>query len=142
VDGAFFKVFARLHPTKHFPYISLLCLGGIAFVFSLLFKLGDVISAILAMRILIQFIGQAIGLLLLRKKNSNVIFPYKMPLFPLPVYINIGIWIGILIATGVKMVLAGIITAIVGAMIYMIKAKRNHEWPFNSDHSEVTSKHK
>ncbi len=60
-DGAFFKVFGKLHPTKHFPYISLLVLGSIAFVFSLLFRLGDVISAILAMRILIQFIGQAIG---------------------------------------------------------------------------------
>ena len=37
VDGAFFKVFAKLHPTKHFPHISLLVLGGVAFIFSLLY---------------------------------------------------------------------------------------------------------
>ena len=27
-DGNFFSVFARVHPTKHFPHISLLALGG------------------------------------------------------------------------------------------------------------------
>ena len=64
VDGAFFSVFAKLHPTKHFPYVSLLFLGAVAFVFSLLFKLSHVISAILAMRILIQFVSQAWGLFL------------------------------------------------------------------------------
>ena len=70
-DGAFFKVFARLHPTKNFPYISLLILGAVAFVFSLLFKLKDVITAILAMRIIIQFVGQSIGLLLLNKRKGR-----------------------------------------------------------------------
>jgi amino acid transporter len=50
-DGAFFSIFAKLHPTKNFPYVSLLVLGAVAFVFSLLFRLSDVITAILAMRI-------------------------------------------------------------------------------------------
>ncbi len=63
-DGEFFKIFSRLHPEKNFPYVSLLFLGGLAFIFSMLFKLKDVISAILAMRIMIQFIGQAVGLLI------------------------------------------------------------------------------
>ena len=27
VDGAFFKIFGKLHPTKNFPYVSLLVLG-------------------------------------------------------------------------------------------------------------------
>ena len=83
-DGEFFKIFSRLHPTKNFPYISLLFLGSIAFIFSMLFisDLGKVISAILAMRIIVQFIGQAIGLLLLRRRKNNIEFPYKMPLFP------------------------------------------------------------
>src|SRR6185436_20034282 len=97
VDGAFFKAFARLHPSGNFPYVSLLFLGGVAFVFSLLFKLSDVISAILAMRILIQFIGQAIGLLILRQRKTTL-FPYKMPFFPWPVYIAIAMWGGILIS--------------------------------------------
>src|SRR5205085_7469414 len=124
-DGAFFKVFARLHPTKHFPYVSLLVLGSIAFVFSLLFRLGEVISAILAMRILIQFIGQAIGLLLLRKKRDKKDFPYKMPLFPLPVYVAILIWLFILYNTGLQMVLFGLLAICSGIVVYFVNAYLN-----------------
>ena len=130
VDGAFFKVFAKLHPTGNFPYVSLLFLGAIAFVFSLLFKLGDVISAILAMRILVQFIAQAVGLLLLRKARKTTQFPYKMPLFPLPVYLAIVIWFGILISTGLHMVLGGLLAITTGTVVYFVKAKLNNEWPF------------
>jgi fructoselysine transporter len=119
-DGAFFKAFARVHPTEHFPYVSLLALGGIAFAFSLLFKLSDVISAILAMRILVQFIGQGVGLLLLRKQNQNE-FPYKMPFFPWPVFIAIAMWIAILISTGYKMVMGGLLVISLGVAVYYIK---------------------
>jgi fructoselysine transporter len=129
-DGAFFKVFAKLHPTKHFPYVSLLVLGSIAFVFSLLFRLSEVISAILAMRILIQFIGQAIGLLLLRKARAKTDFPYKMPLFPIPVYLAIAIWLFILYKTGLQMASYGLIVITLGLIVFFIKAKVNKEWPF------------
>lgn len=129
-DGAFFKVFAKLHPTKQFPHISLLFLGGLGFVFSLLFRLSDVISAILAMRILIQFIGQAVGLILLHKARGKQSFPWKMPLFPFPVYLAIVLWAGILFSTGLKMILAGIGVIAAGTIVYFIKAKRNGEWPF------------
>ncbi|RYY29654.1 MAG: amino acid permease [Sphingobacteriaceae bacterium] len=129
-DGAFFKVFAKLHPKGNFPYVSLLVLGAIAFAFSLLFKLSDVISAVLAMRILIQFISQAIGLLILRRKKNETDFPYKMPLFPLPIYLAILLWFGILISTGTKMVLGGLLTISIGTAVYFIKAKISKEWPF------------
>ncbi len=125
VDGAFFKVFAKLHPTRQFPHISLLALGAVAFVFSLLFRLSDVISAILAMRILVQFIGQSIGLLILRKKRSADQFPYKMPFFPLPIYFAIVLWLGILISTGYKMVLMGITVIGLGILAYYIKERNN-----------------
>jgi fructoselysine transporter len=131
-DGEFFKVFAKLHPTKNFPYVSLLVLGSIAFVFSMLFKLSDVISAILAMRIMIQFIGQAIGLLILRSRKSENIFPYKMPLFPLPVILAIAMWFFILISTGSKLMLSGLVVIFIGMIVYFIKAKFQKEWPFQS----------
>lgn len=122
-DGAFFKIFAKLHPTKGFPHISLLFLGGLAFLFSLLFRLSDVISAILAMRIIIQFISQAIGLLLLRRARNARAFPYKMPLFPLPVYIAIVMWIAILLATGRTMVCSGLGVIAIGAGAYRLKER-------------------
>ncbi len=130
VDGSFFKIFGKLHPTGKFPYVSLLFIGAIAFIFSLLFKLSDVINAILAMRILVQFIAQALGLLMLRKLRSSTDFPYKMPFFPWPVYLAVLMWFGILMSTGIVMVLGGVFTTAIGAVIYFIKAKLNQEWPF------------
>lgn len=129
-DGAFFKVFAKLHPTKHFPYVSLLVLGSVAFVFSLLFKLHEVINAILAMRILIQFIGQAIGLILLVKRKGKAHFAWKMPLYPLPVILAILIWGLVFISTGSKMIMGGLTVTALGIVAFLIKSKRNEEWPF------------
>ena len=130
-DGEFFKVFAKLHPTKNFPHISLLFLGSLAFIFSMLFKLSDVISAILAMRIMIQFIGQAIGLLLLHRKKNGVEFPYNMPLFPVPIILAIAMWLFILISTGSKLMSYGILVIAIGLVVYFIKAKIKKEWPFS-----------
>jgi fructoselysine transporter len=130
IDNSFFSIFGKLHPTKNFPYVSLLFLGGVAFIFSLLFRLGDVINAILAMRILIQFIAQGIGLLLLRKSRDANEFPYKMPFFPIPVYIAIAMWLFVFYSTGTKMIYGGLIVIGVGTVVYFIKAKIQDEWPF------------
>ncbi|HET7118249.1 MAG TPA: amino acid permease [Hanamia sp.] len=132
-DGEFFKIFAKLHPTKNFPYISLLFLGSVAFIFSMFLKLSEVISAILAMRIMIQFIGQAIGLLILRSKRNSDEFPYKMPLFPVPVFLAIAMWLFILISTGSKLMFSGLIVIFLGTIVYFIKAKFQKEWPFGSN---------
>ena len=129
-DGAFFKVFAKLHPTKHFPHISLLVLGAIAFVFSLLFRLKDVIDAIIAMRILIQFIGQAVGLILLVKQKGKNHFAWRMPLYPLPALLAIAMWLYIFFSTGPKMIIGGLTVTALGVIAYMIKAKKRQEWPF------------
>ncbi|MEI8074279.1 MAG: amino acid permease [Bacteroidota bacterium] len=129
-DGAFFNVFAKVHPTKHFPYVSLLVLGAVAFVFSLLFKLHEVISAILAMRILIQFIGQSIGLILLVKRKGKAHFAWRMPLYPLPVILAIIIWGLVFISTGFNMIMGGLSVIGFGLIAFLIKSNRNQEWPF------------
>lgn len=122
-DGKFFSVFAKLHPTKHFPHISLLFICTLAFVFSLMFRLSQVISAILAMRIIIQFIGQAVGLVLLRKRNGNKNLPFKMPFYPLPVILAILVWLGIFISTGRDYALSGITVIGLGVVAYFLAVK-------------------
>ena len=122
-NKSFFPFFGALHPKLHFPHRSLLVLGGIAFVFSLLFRLKEVIDAILAMRILIQFIGQAIGLLILFKRKGKSFFPWKMPLYPLPLFLAILIWVGIFISTGKKMMLSGLVVISLGLVAYFIAKK-------------------
>jgi fructoselysine transporter len=132
VDGAFFKVFAKLHPTKNFPYVSLLVLAAFAFVFSLLFKMKHVIDGILAMRIMVQFVGQAIGVMLLRKRNGTKHLPYKMPLYPLPVILAITMWLFIFYATGLSIIVSFLIVFGSGIIVYFIYANLQGKWPYVS----------
>lgn len=129
-DGQFFRIFAKLHPTRQFPYISLLFLGGLGFVFSLLFRLGDVITAILAMRIVVQFVGQAIGLMLLHRRRAASEFPFRMPLYPLPVILVIGIWLFIFFSTGAKFMLSGLTVIALGIIAFLVSAGVRKQWPF------------
>jgi amino acid transporter len=122
VDGNFFKIFSKLHPTKNFPHISLIFLCATGFLFSLIFKLGDAIKAILAMRILVQFIGQAVGVVLLRKRSGDKGLPFKMWLFPIPVILSIAVWVFLFLSTG-KFALYGGLIAAIGIAVYFIKEK-------------------
>ncbi len=127
VDGNYFKIFAKLHPTKNFPHVSLLILAATAFIFSLLFKLREVITAIIVMRILIQFVSQAVGVILLHKKNGNTavdfnprqnVLPYKMILFPLPALIAIAVWIFIFFSSGLPYILGALGVIASGMVVY------------------------
>ena len=139
-DGRFFSIFARVHPTKHFPHVSLLILGALGFVFSLLFKLSEVIAAILAMRILVQFVGGAVGVMLLRRRwaAEGRELPYRMPLFPWPALVAIAGWLAILFSTGAIEVrgvrvyywLAGLLMTALGALVFLARARMLREWPF------------
>ncbi len=129
-DGEFLPVFAKLHPTKQFPYVSLLVLGGVGFVFSLLFRLGEVITAILAMRILIQFVGQAVGLVLLRRRRGTASLPFKMPLYPLPVVLAVAVWLLVFWSTGKVFMLSGLMVIVLGVIVFLLWNKRLKRWPF------------
>jgi amino acid transporter len=124
VDGNFFTPFAKLHPTKRFPYISLIFLCALGFIFSLLFKLSEVISSILAMRIMIQFIGQSVGVVLLRKKYGTGELPFKMKFFPVPVIVSIIIWLFLFLSTG-WFALWGSLIALIGIGVYFLTRNIN-----------------
>ncbi len=137
-DGTFFQVFSKLHPTKNFPHISLLALGFTAFCFSLLFRLSEVITAILAMRILVQFIGQAVGLVLLRRRwrAEGRRMPFRMWLYPLPIVLAICAWIAIFISTGPNFMLGGVVVVSLGAVAFLVRARLSREWPFAVEPAE------
>jgi len=122
-DGNFFRIMGRVHPTKSFPHIALLWLGGTAFVFSLLFTLTHVIYAILSMRILVQFIGGAVGVMLLRRRLGSDHLPFRMWLYPLPALAAIVMWTGVLAATGWRFALAGVGMTVLGTLAYLLKPK-------------------
>jgi fructoselysine transporter len=117
VDGNFFPVFSRLHPEKSFPYISLLFIGALGLLFSLRLKLEEAISAILAMRILVQFVSQAIGVIVLRSRRGTKDLPFRMWLYPLPVIVSVAIWLFVLYSTG-KYAVYGLVLAAIGAIVF------------------------
>ena len=82
-DGNFFRPFAKLHPKNQFPYRSLLTLGIVATFFCML-RLQDVIAALVVIRIMVQFLMQVIGLLLLRARRPEFPRPFRMYLYPIP----------------------------------------------------------
>ena len=137
VDGAFFKVFGKLHPTKNFPYVSLLVLAGFALVFRMLFRMKHVIDGILAMRIMVQFIGQAVGVILLRKRNGIKHLHYKMPFYPLPVIFAIAMWLFVFYATGLTIIISFLLVLGSGLIMYFILAKMENRWPFKSEQAAM-----
>ncbi len=130
LDGNFFSIFGRVHPTKHFPHISLLALGATSILICLFFGLFSVIRAILAMRCLIQFVGQAVGLLLLHRRWQADRWPFRMWLYPVPALLAIVGWIAIFISTGRKPMLASLAAMAAGILVYLGRARLLRQWPF------------
>lgn len=120
-NGDFFKVFSRLHPRLHFPHISLLFLCGLAFIFSLLFKMKEVITAIITMRILIQFVSQAVGVIAWHYNKPTDERPYKMKLFPLPAILSIIIWLFILFSSDIEYISFALGIILTGIVLFYIK---------------------
>lgn len=123
VDGNFFPVFAKLHPTKNFPHISLLTLAGVALVFSLLFKMKEVITAIIIMRIIVQFIGQSVGILIYHQKQKQEKFPFRMWLYPLPALVGIFVWLFIFFSAEPVYIAGAIGVIALGCGVFAVKER-------------------
>jgi len=130
LDGNYFRAFATVHPEKRFPYVSLLALAGVA-AFFCFFSLADVIAALVVIRITLQFLVQAIGLIVLRIRRPDLPRPFRMWLYPLPALLASVGFIFILVSRTNSLVqiryAALILTS--GLAIYLARAWRRQEWP-------------
>jgi basic amino acid/polyamine antiporter, APA family len=130
-DGNYFRAFAKVHPVHQFPYVSLLALAGVAALFCFL-RLADLIAALVVIRILLQFLVQSIGVIVLRIRRPDMARPFRMWLYPVPALVAAGSFIFILISRKDflrEIRYAGVIL-VVGLMIYCVRAWRRGEWPF------------
>lgn len=125
-DGEFFKPFARLHPTRGFPYVSLLTLAGAAVVFCF-FQLRDVIAALVVLRILLQFLIQHIGVIYLRKTQPELARPFRMWLYPVPAVVAVCGFAYILFSRANferELLLAGVLI-VIGAVLFLARSRWN-----------------
>ena len=131
LDGNYFRVFARVHPEHRFPHVSLIALGCVAIPFCFL-SLGDVIAALVVIRILLQFLIQALGSIVLRIRRPDLPRPFRMWLYPLPALLASAGFLFILISRKnfLKEVRYATVIIAVGLAIYLIRAWRGREWPF------------
>jgi APA family basic amino acid/polyamine antiporter len=131
LDGNYFRAFARVHPEHRFPYVSLLSLGGVA-VLCCFLSLADVIAALVVIRITLQFLVQAVGLIVLRIRRPDLPRPFRMWLYPLPALLASAGFIYVLIyrTNSWKQINYALVIFISGVLLYMVRAWRNHEWPF------------
>lgn len=95
-DQNFFGAFGRLH-REGFPHISLLVLGAAAICFCF-FSLADVIAALVVLRILLQFLMQHVGVMLLRRTRPGLPRPFRIWLYPAPPLLAIAGFTYILLA--------------------------------------------
>jgi amino acid transporter len=116
-QGDFFSVFSRLHPRGQYPIVSLLTLGGLTAV-CCYFPLQQVIDAAVAVRILIQFIGQTIGLHLLRTMRPDFPLPFRMRLYPLPSLVALAGWLFLLGTTDWKVLTVAVAVTASGVPVF------------------------
>ena len=96
LDGYFFRVFGKLHPTGHFPSVSVLVLGAITIAASFL-ELSAVIGMLLTARILIQFVGQIAAVVMLRRTEPGFPAGFRMWLYPVPCLVALVGWLYIFV---------------------------------------------
>src|ERR1700680_2932375 len=130
-DGNYFRAFARVHPVHRFPYVSLLALGVAAAAFCFL-RLRDAIAALVVIRLVLQFLVQAVGLIVLRVRQPDLPRPFRMWLYPLPALVAIAGFLFILFNRDnwQKEVRYAAVILLAGLVIYMIRAWKDREWPF------------
>jgi amino acid transporter len=130
-DGNYFKAFARVHAVHRFPYFSLLALGVVAAAFCFL-RLKDAIAALVVIRLILQFLVQAVGVIVLRFTRPEMRRPFRMWFYPLPALLAIAGFLFILFnrENWQKEMRYAAVILLTGVIIYMVRAWKDSEWPF------------
>lgn len=82
-DGNFPAWFGAIHPRLRMPHHSLLMLGTMTMI-CCIFRLQEVITALVVIRILFQFLLQGVAVLLPKHQRERRERGFRMPLYPLP----------------------------------------------------------
>jgi len=125
-DGEFFEPFARLHPTKHFPHVSLLTICAVALPFCF-FTLGQLVSWLIQVQILMQFVWQCAAVILLRRCRTDVAKPFRMWLYPAPALVSLAMWLYIFFtasAAGMAFSFAFLATAVAAFFLFDRQKRR------------------
>jgi amino acid transporter len=119
VEGHFFKSFGRLHPTRNFPAFSVLFFGA-ASVLMCFFPLDALIKELLVIQIVTWFAAQCVGVVLIRRLRQDIVRPFRMPLYPLPVMIALLGWLFIFGTSGWPYIVSALALVVVGVIAFRV----------------------
>jgi amino acid transporter len=128
-DGLFFRSFGKLHERHQFPHISLLVMGAFTAVFCF-FNLQQIINALMAVSIVVQFIGQIVALTVLRKRQPNLRRPFRQWLYPIPSLIALAGWVWIFVSSGRQAIEWAVGWTVLGIIVFLGWAAYEKQWPF------------
>lgn len=136
-DGVFFKVYAKLHPTKEFPVAGLITMGVGTMVGFLIGRFTDIstlIQLLTAVMVIVQALGQVAAVVLLRRR-SDMMRPYRMWLYPAPLIIAAAGWLAVYFysdanAPGLHPIELSLAWVAAGVVCFLVWAKREKSWPF------------
>lgn len=117
--GHFFGAVAHVHPRHLIPDVSLLLVGALTLLWTF-FDLENVIKALIATRILVQFVAQIVGLFLLRRTQPDRPRPFRLWLAPLPCGLALAGWLYVYAASGWQFVVASLLTLLAGVAAFLV----------------------
>ncbi|CAN5612064.1 amino acid permease [soil metagenome] len=121
-DGLLPKVFSDLHPKFRTPYKS----NIILFVFVGLFAAfipGSVAGDLTSIGTLFAFVIVCIGIWILRKRDPNMVRPFKTPLVPLVPIMGILICSAMIISLPNDTLLSAFVWMLIGLIVYFTYSK-------------------
>jgi len=137
--GMFIDLFGHEHRTKGFADYSLLFMGVCTCIFCFV-DLATVIEGMMTTNIITMFLSNSLSLVYHRWTQPECVRPYVMPLYPLPVIIQVLMFSFIfltsdnwIISRGHPLLELGMIFLFVGSIVFLIQSKRLGEWPFDKD---------
>jgi amino acid transporter len=119
-DGNFFSIFARLHATEAYPFVSVIFLGVMTALFCLL-PLRHIIGGILSIRAIVPFMAQIIGAIVLRVREPDRPRPFRMWLYPLPAIVALGLWAFVVVSPEKHLRIAGVYVMGAGVLFYLLR---------------------
>lgn len=129
-EGNFFKVFGRVHPSGHFPTVSLLAINAMAIPLCWL-SLERLLSALMIIQIVFQFIPQILAVFAIRMYRKEIHRPYGMWLYPVPALVALVGWIYVAITPQQRQFLdTAVLLLLFGLGAYLLRSRAVRSWPF------------